>query len=224
MKKMIIGSALALLAAMAVSPASADTIFDIAPNYAGGDCVFNTTCGPQFTGNTFAAQQFSLASTTSITNGSFSVYTNSQAEPSAVNWLFLAADGAGGLPGTLLFSGNSAITSRSVIGSGFGYDIVRNAFDVSGVSLGAGNYYFGFQAVSTEFAVYLAYADGSGAAQSNDGGASWAFGYQSTDAVATSLSGATAAVPEPATWAMMIGGFSLAGAAMRRRKAVVSFA
>ncbi|WP_250890454.1 PEPxxWA-CTERM sorting domain-containing protein [Sphingobium nicotianae] len=32
------------------------------------------------------------------------------------------------------------------------------------------------------------------------------------------------AVPEPATWAMMIGGFALAGTAMRRRKAAVSFA
>ncbi len=32
------------------------------------------------------------------------------------------------------------------------------------------------------------------------------------------------AVPEPATWAMMIGGFALAGATMRRRKAAVSFA
>ena len=33
-----------------------------------------------------------------------------------------------------------------------------------------------------------------------------------------------AAVPEPATWAMMIGGFALAGAAMRRRSSKVSFA
>lgn len=32
------------------------------------------------------------------------------------------------------------------------------------------------------------------------------------------------AVPEPATWAMMIGGFALAGAAMRRRVAKVAFA
>jgi hypothetical protein len=31
-------------------------------------------------------------------------------------------------------------------------------------------------------------------------------------------------VPEPSTWAMMIGGFALAGAAMRRRKTAVSFA
>jgi opacity protein-like surface antigen len=32
------------------------------------------------------------------------------------------------------------------------------------------------------------------------------------------------AVPEPATWAMMIGGFAVAGGAMRRRKTAVSFA
>ncbi len=32
------------------------------------------------------------------------------------------------------------------------------------------------------------------------------------------------AVPEPASWAMMIGGFALAGAAIRRRAAVVRFA
>lgn len=32
------------------------------------------------------------------------------------------------------------------------------------------------------------------------------------------------AVPEPASWAMMVGGFGLAGAAMRRRKARVAFA
>jgi len=32
------------------------------------------------------------------------------------------------------------------------------------------------------------------------------------------------AVPEPATWAMMIGGFALAGGALRRRKTAVSFA
>ena len=33
-----------------------------------------------------------------------------------------------------------------------------------------------------------------------------------------------ASVPEPATWAMMIGGFGLAGAALRRRRATVRFA
>jgi hypothetical protein len=34
----------------------------------------------------------------------------------------------------------------------------------------------------------------------------------------------TTAVPEPASWAMMIAGFGLIGSAMRRRRAVISFA
>jgi len=36
--------------------------------------------------------------------------------------------------------------------------------------------------------------------------------------------GASAPIPEPASWAMMIAGFSLAGGAMRRRKLAVRFA
>lgn len=52
-----------------------------------------------------------------------------------------------------------------------------------------------------------------------------------TDGYIAALSGlnggginGTPAVPEPAAWAMMIGGFALAGATIRRRKTVVSFA
>ncbi len=44
------------------------------------------------------------------------------------------------------------------------------------------------------------------------------------DDVSYSASNATAAVPEPATWAMMIAGFGLVGGAMRRRKTAVAFA
>jgi len=40
----------------------------------------------------------------------------------------------------------------------------------------------------------------------------------------TNLDAAAPAVPEPATWAMLISGFGLVGASMRRRRAVVRFA
>jgi hypothetical protein len=40
----------------------------------------------------------------------------------------------------------------------------------------------------------------------------------------TITAAAPAAVPEPATWAMMVGGFGLVGAALRRRKVSVRFA
>lgn len=39
----------------------------------------------------------------------------------------------------------------------------------------------------------------------------------------TASSSAIAAVPEPSTWAMMIGGLAFAGMAVRRREAVVAF-
>ncbi|MGB5078953.1 MAG: hypothetical protein WBO17_15845, partial [Sphingorhabdus sp.] len=157
-------------------PASATTIIDLPPNMVNGNCVFNTNCGPTIKGagtSTFAAQLFTLTALTSITNGTFTVYSNPNAQPSALNWMFLAADGAGSLPGTLLASGTSSITTRTNIGAQFGYELIRTGFDLSGVNLGAGNYYFGLQAVSNAFPIYLAYANGTGAAQTNNGGASW---------------------------------------------------
>ncbi len=47
--------------------------------------------------------------------------------------------------------------------------------------------------------------------------------YSRLDNVSVTLA-STGAVPEPATWAMMIGGFGLVGGAMRRRGTKVAFA
>jgi len=44
------------------------------------------------------------------------------------------------------------------------------------------------------------------------------------DLQSATLSISAAAIPEPATWALMIGGFALAGLQLRRRKMVVNFA
>ena len=55
------------------------------------------------------------------------------------------------------------------------------------------------------------------------GGAGWQGGTDERwglDALAISYAPVRGAVPEPASWAMMIGGFGLAGAAMRRRTAM----
>lgn len=46
--------------------------------------------------------------------------------------------------------------------------------------------------------------------------------YNDSTGLSATLS--TAGVPEPATWALMIGGFGLAGAALRRRRAVTATA
>ncbi|MDO6416477.1 PEPxxWA-CTERM sorting domain-containing protein [Sphingomonas sp. BIUV-7] len=53
---------------------------------------------------------------------------------------------------------------------------------------------------------------------------SYVFSSSSANDTLTINVGPLAAVPEPATWAMMVGGFGLLGAAMRRRKVGVRFA
>ena len=75
--------------------------------------------------------------------------------------------------------------------------------NVSGFSIGAGS---SFGAGYTGYADYLRVATNAG---------STTFNFE--------LAAATAAVPEPATWAMMIAGFGLVGGAMRRRSTKIAF-
>jgi len=80
----------------------------------------------------------------------------------------------------------------------------------NGDPLAAQSFAFGGTARYVQFELFNNYAEGT-----------------IYDPYATGLSEVrfnTAAVPEPATWAMMIGGFALAGAAMRRRHAAIRFA
>ncbi|WP_253717023.1 PEPxxWA-CTERM sorting domain-containing protein [Sphingomonas sp. AP4-R1] len=51
-----------------------------------------------------------------------------------------------------------------------------------------------------------------------------AYPYDSNRGLVTGFNEGASAVPEPASWAMMIGGFGLVGAAMRRRRVSVRFA
>jgi hypothetical protein len=218
----------AAAAAMVVlaAPVSAGVVFDNPFDGIGGDCVFNTNCGSVFSGDTYAGQLFTLSSATSLTGASFTAVDQGvdPTQPASVNWRIHAADLNAGLPSSLIASGNSVIDLRalSAIQGGFNGTVFDYSYGLPSVSLGAGSYYFAFQAVSSVFAVYLGSASPlTGAVQSNDGGTTWQANYQNFTGVAMSLSdGASGAVPEPASWAMLIAGFGLVGAAARRRRQV----
>lgn len=228
MKSRIVTSALAIgFVSIAMAPASSGVVFNNPYDFNTGNCFFNTSCNFSF--NVFAAQRFTLDAATNITSGTFTVINSFTTEPSSVNWMLLVADGGDVLPGTFITSGNSAITTRTVIGQQFEQDVVVTGYDLPSVALNAGSYYIALQAVSSEFEVDLGSASTfAGAAQTRDGGESWEFGYtgpksSTINGLAVSLSGggSVTAVPEPASWAMLIAGFGLVGALQRRRAGLV---
>ncbi|MEO9213998.1 MAG: PEPxxWA-CTERM sorting domain-containing protein [Caulobacteraceae bacterium] len=191
-----------------------------------GDCSFSTTCAAQIgAGDDFAAQKFTLLSDAVITSASFSEL-DFKVFPTVANWGFIMADGAGGLPGTILAAGSDDITSSPSIGSGTIHgapaNVSQNFFDVGTVALSAGTYYFAVQGVSSVFDTYLGQGvTNAGAAESHDGGVTWSPGYEGIGGVSVELfgtGGGGGGVPEPATWAMMLIGFAGVGFAMRGRR------
>ena len=203
------------------SAAGAAAVYNnIDPNTAGGDCSFSTTCASQVgRGDDFAAQVFTLGSADTLTGASFETLDNPANSTTSANWAFYSA--VGGLPvGPALFSGSSATTDTTV-GSVFGYYALDiNSFSLGSVSLVAGDYAFAVQAVTPEFQTYLSQGlVDSGAAETFDGGLTFTPSYEGMGGIGVALTDGAAAVPEPATWAMMLAGFGLVGVAARRRSA-----
>lgn len=203
------------------TPAFAATIINNPLNGVDGSCAFATVCGAAAGApNPYAAQAFSVATPTVLTSASLTSYIQDYSQSFSINWEILSAT-ADGLPGTIIASGASALSGQTYLGEQFGLSIFQSSFDVA-ATLSSGSYYFALQAVTSAFDVYLATADGTGAAYAADG-ETWTAGYAAGTAVAVSVSGeSSAAVPEISTWAMMLVGFGLAGFAIRRRRAAIT--
>ena len=202
--------------------AGAGTVYDNPYNAAAdyGDCSFSTTCAAEAgRGDDYAAQMFTLTTAKVITMASFTEL-DLGTQPTDVNWGFLQNDGAGGLPGTILAAGTDSVSSVTSLGtdnSGF-YDVNKVFFNLGTVALGPGTYYFAIQGDSSVFENFLSTGlDETGAAETMDGGGTWAPGYEGIGGVAVGLYDASTTVPEPATWAMMIMGVAGVGFAMRRQ-------
>ncbi|MGH6988033.1 MAG: PEPxxWA-CTERM sorting domain-containing protein [Caulobacteraceae bacterium] len=222
MKMLMVGAALAagLLAASADAAVLYDNLNTAATT---ANCSFDTACAVDASkGDDFAAQLFTLGSAATVTSGAFSEIDTLGTTPTGVNWA-LYADVSGLPSGSALFSGSSTPTATLISTNADDWDFYEESFAISPAALAPGSYFLAIQAVSTNFENYLQEgAVDSGAAETHDGGTTWSSGYgypdEGMDGVSVALYG-SAAVPEPASWALMLAGFGGLGWALRRRAA-----
>ncbi len=150
--------------------ASATVLFQNLPDLTGnqiGSCRYNTTCGPSLLGSTYyGAQRFTLTQAATATSAGFNSVVVDGVFASGVNWLILAANGTGGLPGATLFSGTNTAVTHAVGPVGNLRPTTDYSFGFTPASLAAGSYYLAVQAITTNFSDGLSkgVAD-SGAAQ-----------------------------------------------------------
>jgi len=164
---------------------------------------------------------FTLSGTTTITGFTFGGWSTAGTQLSTVNYGFSSSSAAYSQTGT------SALTFGAVVpGTGFGgaYDARDYAGSVTPITLGAGTWYFSLGgAVATDGG--FGYWDiNNGPSSAYIGGFNLAGIYGPTSSEAFTLTSANGGVPEPASWALMLGGFGLVGGAMRRRRTSVAFA
>jgi hypothetical protein len=217
---------IALATMLASGPAMADVLYDDAysPTVDGGNCLFDTHCAAYFQpgDDIFVAQGFSLGSSAAVVAASFTEMDGAGmfVGPTSVDWA-LYAD-ADGLPGAQIASGTSPFMRKiNITTDPYGYFIDSYTFGLGEIPLAAGKYFLAFQEMDTNVDNYLMEGvTDSGAAQSNNGGATWQTGYVNGTfgGVAASVYGRPLqAIPEPASLLVFAAG--LATLALRRRRA-----
>ncbi|WP_373924797.1 PEP-CTERM sorting domain-containing protein [Duganella sp. CY15W] len=212
--------AVAAIFSLAASGAQAAKVFDAGKDTSNANCAFNTVCGPATgTADDYAAQLFTLGSSTTLKSASYVVINQGYDLPTEAKWQILAADGTGGLPGTVVASGTSNVLAQTFYyGHVMGMSADAQFFGFNGVTLASGSYYFAIQAVSPSFTNFLAAGTlASGAAEYYQG--NWRTDYQTFPSISLALYDHEAAipVPEPSSYAMMLGGIALLGVVASRR-------
>lgn len=164
-------------------------------------------------------------------NGIFPVQTNWLADDTTSRWITPTPAAGDDLDDpvdtfytyTLDFSLAGFDAASAVFAGRFAVDNVLTSVTLNGISLGASGGGFSswtnFASVPGSFVAgnnQLAFVvNNIGQDSGNPGGLRVEFTSSNADAV-------VAAVPEPASWAMLIGGFGLAGGALRRRRVLAN--
>lgn len=146
---------------------------------------------------------FTLSASTSF-SAPLSVQTSDTGE-------FSSFGGFAGIPVTP----SSSFTNRGTVQYGPGVFGGYASFDsLTNVNFSNGENFLGFRALVGDDAYYGFVFTTNGILN----------GYGFETSANTVITATTAAVPEPATWAMMIGGFAFAGSVLRRRKSAATLA
>lgn len=151
------------------------------------------------------SDSFTLTSAATVTGVTFGAWTFSGDSISSVDW------GITSTPGDYVDTATAMVTSGPTTVNGGGYHVGVDSFSISPESLAAGTYYLVLQNASVtggDFAFWDE-NDGPSTATDNPDGPIGSETFQI-------LGGA--AVPEPASWALMIMGVFGMGAVLRRRR------
>lgn len=194
--------------------------------------------GAQISASNAVADDFTVTGAWNVTSLDFFSYQTSESGFTFTNviWSIVSGDVNAG---AVVASGTTALTNGGLMGyrvtaATLGdqtRDIYRLSADVADFNLDAGHYFLrwslGGIGASGPWAPPVASAYGAGnAAQSIANGAFSGLidaGSGQNVELPFAINGTMAAIPEPGSWAMMIGGLALVGASMRRRTVKLSF-
>ena len=249
LSKLLSVSAAAMVLSVAANAAQAAELVNNGPAVIGGTSILVTPSttlgfGAQTTAGNSVADNFSFSgSNWNVSSLDFFSY-----QTAAVGFTFTSAtwsiiSGTNINTGTVVASGTTAVTNGGLAGyrvtsttlTDTSRAIYKVSVDVTDFSLTAGNYFITWSLAGTgasgPWAPPVAGSTSGNALQSLAGApyatvvdAGSGLNYELPFIINGTV--AASAVPEPATWAMMIGGFGMIGGAMRsrRRKTTVSFA
>ena len=197
------------LAAIALSqPASAAVLYDNGP--------LNGTIGGFSLVSGAVSDSFTLTSASTVTGVDFAVLIEADDPISTVDWAITSTQNSypAGVAAT--------VTNGPTTFTGTGFVIGTDSFSTGAVTLAAGTYYLVLSdAVVSPLGGNVFWDDNNGPSYASDSNLGDLAGAKvpGTNSETFQILGATvAAVPEPATWAMMLVGLFGLGAVLRTRR------